>query len=396
MTRTTPIRSLFALLFCCLLAGAASAGPEGIFPSNPKLKIIFAGDLMGHGGQIAAAKLPDGGYSYAPCWRYIKGYIQSADLAVANFELTLAGPPYKGYPQFSSPDQVLVDAVEAGFDIFTTSNNHCMDGGKKGALRTLMVFDSLRVPHLGTYRNAAEHDKNHPLMVEKNGFKLAFLTYTYGTNGLPVAEPLVANLIDTAQIRADLQEAHRRGAEYVVTMIHWGIEYQTAANKQQEELAKFVLNNGSDIVIGGHPHVVQNATMDALPDNDVTPQIVIYSMGNLVSNQRDINTDGGILVELDLEKTPGRRILQDCHYMPYWVNRGTVDSLYQYYVVPSYDAAHHPEKYQIEGKALKDLVTFDENTYLRLKGQLKECSYRWFDKDVANDTLETIKYDLAR
>lgn len=368
---------LFILLAVVGLAAVAQTD------STSTLKIIFAGDLMGHGGQIKAAMTEEGKYDYTPCFKFISEYVQSANLAIANFELTLAGPPYKGYPQFSSPDQVLVDANNAGFDIFTTVNNHCMDGGKKGFLRTLKVFDSLGVPHLGTYRNAEERAKEHPMIMERNGFRLGLVTYTYGTNGLPVPDPLVVNFIDTAQMKADLAKAKELGAEYTIALIHWGIEYQTKANEEQESLAKLLLENGADIVIGGHPHVVQNATMDALPENDITPQIVVYSMGNLVSNQRDINTDGGIMVELTLKKSGQRtagsrqRIEQECRYMPYWVYRGEYEGLYQYYILPSYDACHNPEKYQLPAADLKALTIFDENTRLRLQGQLKERQYIW-------------------
>lgn len=353
------------------------------------LRIVFCGDLMGHGGQIKAAAVEGGGYDYSPCFKFVEGYWKGADLTVANFELTLAGPPYRGYPQFSSPDQVLIDAHKAGIGLFTTVNNHCMDSGKKGFLRTLDVFDSLGIPHLGTYRNDMERLEKHPLLMEKNGIRLAFVTYTYGTNGLPVVEPLVANLIDTLQMASDIGEARRQGAEYVIAMVHWGIEYQTKANKEQETLAKYLLEKGADIVIGGHPHVVQNATMDARPENKKEPEIVVYSMGNLVSNQRDVNTDGGIMIELQLKKDEKGKIEQDCWYMPYWVYRGEYDGLYQYYILPSYDATKNPEKYQLEAKDLKALTVFDENTYLRLKGQLKECSYRKGEGD-------TIKYELTR
>ena len=371
------IKKVSIAMLCVLLSVGLRA--------QDSLKIIFAGDLMGHGGQIKAALTEDGKYDYTPCFKFIAPYLQSANLAIANFELTLAGPPYKGYPQFSSPDQLLVDASNAGFDIFTTVNNHCMDGGKKGFMRTLQVFDSLGVPHLGTYRNAEESEKNHPMMVERNGFKLGLVTYTYGTNGLPVPDPLVVNMIDTMQMKADLARAKELGAEYTIALIHWGEEYQTKANAEQEMLAKLLLENGADIVIGGHPHVVQNATMDALPQNDIAPQIVVYSMGNLVSNQRDINTDGGIMIELTLRRNTqtlkhsgNQTIEQKCSYMPYWVYRGEYEGLYQYYILPSNDACHNPEKYQLPPADLKALTIFDENTRLRLRDSgLKEREYVW-------------------
>ena len=348
-----------SLVLCLLLAASLQA---------QSLKFIFAGDLMGHGPQHKAALRADGSYDYSPCFRYVKDYIQSADLAILNLEVTLAGPPYTGYPQFSSPDALAVAALDAGFDIFTTANNHCMDRGRAGLERTLYTLSTLSLPPLGTYLDRQQHDSLHPLIVERNGFRLALLTYTYGTNGIPAVSPNIVNLIDTAEMARDLRVARERGAEFVITLIHWGIEYAIKANTEQEQTARWLLEHGCDAVIGGHPHVVQNFTLDAIPGNDRYPEIVVYSMGNLVSNQRDVNCDGGIMVELNLHKDPNTNtITQDCHYMPYWVHRGTVDGLYQYYIVPSSDAVAYPESYQIDGEALRALQTFDANTRRRLE-----------------------------
>jgi poly-gamma-glutamate synthesis protein (capsule biosynthesis protein) len=331
------------------------------------VKIIFAGDLMGHMPQHNAAKQADGSYDYSPCFRYVKDYIQSADLAILNLEVPLAGKPYSGYPQFSAPDALAACAKEAGFDIMTTANNHCMDRGQKGLERTLQALDSLEIPHLGTYRNRTERDVSQPLIIEVNGFTLALLTYTYGTNGIPVVAPNVVNFIDTAEMARDLRVAREQGAEYVITLIHWGIEYADKANKEQEQTARWLLEHGCDAVIGGHPHVVQNFTLDAIPDNGHYPEIVVYSMGNLVSNQRDVNCDGGIMIELDLQKTFFDTRVTACRYMPYWVHRGTFDGLYQYYIVPSTDAVAYPDSYQISGDQLKALQLFDNNTRKRLE-----------------------------
>ncbi len=336
-----------------------------------RVKIIFAGDLMSHMPQVNAAKQVDGSYDYAPCFRYVKDYLQTADLAIVNLEVPLAGKPYSGYPQFSAPDALAAYAKEAGFDIMITANNHCMDRGKKGLERTLRTLDSLGIPHLGTYRDRDQHDTEHPLMVERNGIRLALLTYTYGTNGIPAVEPNIVNLIDTLEMARDLRVAREKGADFVITLIHWGIEYAVKANKEQEQTARWLLEHGCDAVIGGHPHVVQNFTLDAIPDNNRYPEVVIYSMGNLVSNQRNENCDGGIMVELTLQKTlnmgEGVGLEQEWQYLPYWVHRGTVDSLYQYYIVPSTDAVAHPESYQIQGNLLKALQLFDKNTRERLE-----------------------------
>ena len=341
-----------------------------IFPfsmsSAQSVTLLFAGDLMGHMPQHNAALQPDGSYDYAPCFRYVKEYVRRADLAILNLEVPLDGKPYSGYPQFSAPDQLAADAKAAGFDIMTTANNHCMDRGRHGLERTLRALDSLGIPHLGTYRDREQRDAEHPMIVERNGFRIALLTYTYGTNGIPAVAPNVVNLIDTAEMARDLQVAQERGAEFIITLIHWGIEYAVKANREQEETARWLLEHGCDAVIGGHPHVVQNFTLDAIPGNDRPEEIVVYSMGNLVSNQRDINTDGGIMIELKLIHHSSL-ITQHCHYLPYWVHRGTVDGLYQYYIVPSTDAVAYPDSYQITGADLKALQLFDNNTRKRLE-----------------------------
>ena len=330
------------------------------------LKVIFAGDLMGHGPQHKAARTADSSYDYTPCFRFVEDYIKSADLAILNLEVTLAGPPYTGYPQFSSPRELALAAKNAGFDIMTTANNHCMDRGKEGLERTLRVLDTLGIPHLGTYRDREQHDLEHPLMVERNGVRLALLCYTYGTNGIEVQKPNVVNFIDTLEMARDLRVAKEKGADFVITLIHWGIEYALKANAEQEQTARWLLERGCDAVIGGHPHVVQNFTLDANLHNDHYPEIVVYSMGNLVSNQRDVNCDGGIMIELDLQKNFFDTRVVGCRYMPYWVHRGTFDGLYQYYIVPSTDAVEYPDSYQVSGDLLQALQRFSTNTRTRL------------------------------
>jgi len=348
-----------ALLLLLCLASVTIAQAQS-------LKVIFAGDLMGHGPQHKAARTADSSYDYTPCFRFVEDYIKSADLAIVNLEVTLAGPPYTGYPQFSSPRELALAAKNAGFDIMTTANNHCMDRGKEGLERTLRVLDTLGIPHLGTYRDREQHDLEHPLMVERNGVRLALLCYTYGTNGIEVQQPNVVNFIDTLEMARDLRVAKEKGADFVITLIHWGIEYALKANAEQEQTARWLLERGCDAVIGGHPHVVQNFTLDANLHNDRYPEIVVYSMGNLVSNQRDVNCDGGIMIELDLQKNFFDTRVVGCRYMPYWVHRGTFDGLYQYYIVPSTDAVEYPDSYQVSDDLLQALQRFSTNTRTRL------------------------------
>jgi hypothetical protein len=301
------------------------------------LKIVFAGDIMGHDTQIQGAyDAQTGSYNYEPTFRYISSYIEDADIAIANLEVTLAGAPYSGYPRFSSPDNLAIAAREAGFDIFVNSNNHALDRGKRGFNRTLDVLDSLDIIHTGTFRNINEKDLYYPLIVEKNNISIALLNYTYGTNSLKEDTPCIVNRIDTALIRKDILKARSACVDYIIITMHWGNEYDRYENEAQVCLAEFMLSSGADAVIGSHPHVVQPVRL-YYPDNSDSSvfNIVVYSLGNFVSNQREQYKDGGIIFELELIKTGmGTRVL-NYSYLPSWVYREDKKDKSSFYIIPA-------------------------------------------------------------
>lgn len=161
--------------------------------------LVFAGDAMQHDRQIEAARRSDGSFDYSAYFRHVADYVCAADYAVVNLECTLGGKPYKGYPCFSAPEEYAVALKDAGFDLFLHANNHCLDRRDAGLRRTLDQLDMLGVPHVGTYRNAAERAKNYPFVADVKGIKIAFLNYTYGTNGITVQGDVVVDYIDRAK-----------------------------------------------------------------------------------------------------------------------------------------------------------------------------------------------------
>ena len=263
-----------------------------------KLSLLFFGDVMQHDSQIAAAyDLSSKKHDYHSSFQYIKKYFSSADLVIGNLELTLAGPPFTGYPQFSAPDELLVALKDAGADVLVTANNHCVDKGRKGLERTIKMLDSMQVLHTGTFVDSTSREKNYPLVIEKNGFKLVLLNYTFSTNGLPVRKPNVVNRIDTAIIRKDLIKARTLDADAIIVFMHWGAEYQQLPNQGQKNLAEFCLAHGAQMVIGAHPHAIQ--PMHWYKEKN---QLVAYSLGNFISGQRKRYTDGGALLRVELKK----------------------------------------------------------------------------------------------
>ena len=290
---------------------------DSIFPTDT-LRLLFVGDLMQHQGQINAARTSTG-YDYSTCFAYVKEEIKKADLSIANLEVTLGGKPYKGYPAFSAPDEFLTAIHDAGFNVLVTANNHSLDRGKSGLERTIQLIDSLKVPHAGTYINADEREKKYPLLLEKNGFRIALLNYTYGTNGIPVTPPNIVNYIDTAIIVKDIEESKAMKPDAIIACMHWGIEYQSLPDKEQKFLADWLIEKGVNHIIGSHPHVVQpiEVRTDSLTNDK---HLVVYSLGNYISNMSARRTNGGLMVRMELVKDSTVR-LNNCDYSLVWTAR---------------------------------------------------------------------------
>lgn len=269
--------------------------------AQERITLLFVGDLMQHQAQIDAARTSDGKYDYSPYFSLVKEQISRADLAIANLEVTLGGKPYRGYPTFSAPDEYLQTIKDAGFDILLTANNHCLDRGKKGLERTIFMLDSLHIPHAGTYLNETERRRHHPLFIKKNGFRIALLNYTYGTNGIKTTVPNVVNYIEKETILQDIHSAQAVCPDAIIACMHWGEEYHSLPNKEQRELANWLLEQGVTHVIGSHPHVIQ--PMELRSDGN-QQHVIVYSLGNFISNMSAENTDGGLIFTLQLEKYP--------------------------------------------------------------------------------------------
>ncbi len=290
---------------------------DSILPADT-LRLLFVGDLMQHQGQINAARTAKG-YDYSTCFEYVKEEISRADLAIANLEVTLGGKPYKGYPAFSAPDEFLTAIHNAGFNVLVTANNHSLDRGRPGLERTIQLIDTLKIPHAGTYINSEAREKEYPLLLEKNGFRIALLNYTYGTNGIPVTPPNIVNYIDTTIIAKDIETGKALKPDAIIACMHWGIEYQSLQNKEQKFLADWLLRKGVDHVIGSHPHVVQpiEVRTDSLTNDK---HLIVYSLGNFISNMSARRTDGGLMVRMELVKDSTTR-LNNCEYSLVWTAR---------------------------------------------------------------------------
>jgi poly-gamma-glutamate capsule biosynthesis protein CapA/YwtB (metallophosphatase superfamily) len=358
------MKKLSGIFLLALMVVSLSAQQD----EKQHLTLLFAGDIMGHDEQIAGAwDSISQSYNYEPVFRYVKPIIEKYDLAIGNLEVTLAGPPYKGYPAFSSPDALATAARDAGFDVLIQANNHALDRSVKGFKRTLSVLDSLQIPHTGAFADSADRAQHYPLILEKNGYRIALLNYTYATNGLTISKPWIINRIDTATIRKDLEKAKQNGYDFTIVTIHWGVEYQRLENADQQKTAAFILRHGADAIIGSHPHVVEPIKLYFNSDSTES-HIVVYSLGNFVSNQRAQYKDGGIMFAMELAKTPYRTVVDKFGYIPTWVYRQDNPGRYGFYILPVSLAESRALPVDLSEKDQEKLARFATDTRELLKG----------------------------
>jgi poly-gamma-glutamate synthesis protein (capsule biosynthesis protein) len=325
------------LVFCSTVTGQQVNN----LPAD-KVSILFMGDIMGHDEQIWSAENRETQtYNYDTVFTYVRPIISEAGIAIANFEVTLAGPPYKGYPQFSSPASLAVACRNAGIDCMVTANNHAADRGKTGIEGTINRLDSLGLPHTGTFLSQKSKEALQPLMIRKDGLSIALLNYTYGTNGNIVPEPVIVNLLDKERVAADIEKVIKMKPDLIILFLHWGNEYDTVPSTNQTEMAGFFFSKGVDLIIGSHPHVLQK--MVWYRDGDEMNKIVVYSLGNFISNQRKPKTDGGSMVKIDLEKEGNSWKISNAGFYLTWVYTPIVKYRKQFYILPCSEFEKKPE-----------------------------------------------------
>ena len=323
--------------FFLFLFGISLSGVSQKTASADSITLFFVGDVMQHSPQLNGAWNPTSGeHDYKPCFQYIRPYWEKADYVIANLETTLDNKNFSGYPQFCAPWQLARDLKACGVDLLTTNNNHSCDKGHEGIRKTIYYLDSLQIPHTGTFTDTASWQKQTPLYIRHGNFKIALLSYTYGTNGIPVTHGQVVSMIDSSVMTRQIRQARLDSATNVIIMIHWGIEYATAQNAEQKAIAALLHKSGADIVIGSHPHVVQ--PLEYTVTGTDTTGVTVYSLGNFVSNQSKRYTNGGIGIQLQLTRQAGKTHY-DMHYLSSYVHRPIENGIRRYYVIPEPKAA---------------------------------------------------------
>ena len=328
------------------------------------------GDIMCHNTQYwdAYQKETDT-YDFSYVFENVKDYIAAGDVSIANIETSFAGKErgYSNYPVFNSPDELVRDVKATGLDIITTAGNHCLDMGYSGLSRTIDVLKNNGIEQLGTYKSQEERDTI--FIKDVKGVKIAFIDYTYGTNGIPVpsGKEYCVNLIDKDLIKKDIEAAKSQNVDMIVACMHWGDEYKTKANKEQEDLADFLFKNGVNVIIGNHPHVLEQMEKRTVTLEDGTTQdgFVIFACGNFICDQNAENTRNSIILNLDITRnSDGKITIDKANYIPIYMYKGTPGKLRRMKVL------------DIE-KSIKNYengtdTSIGQSTYKDLKAQLEK------------------------
>lgn len=358
--------SLLLLLVLIFICGCSTennnisildTNENGDFKST-SINLTAVGDVMAHSPQLKAQYDSNSNtYSFDNNFKYIKKYIETSDLSIANLETTLAGEDigYSSYPTFNTPDAIASALKNTGFDIISTINNHTFDKGSHGFDRTLSVLKELNFETVGTKSNVYDDDY---IIKDINGIKLGITSYSYGDiinsdkylNGIKISDECKerANIFSSSNVNDAFNTINNtisklNDTDMQILIIHWGNEYQRVPSKFQSELAQLLSDAGVDIIIGSHPHVVQPVEMIKSSDGS-NETLIVYSLGNLISNQRketlgNSYTEDGLIISIDINKDSSNSdaYVSNVKCIPTWVNKYSDNNKFVYEVVPIED-----------------------------------------------------------
>lgn len=308
-------------------------------------------------------------YDFSYVYEDIKYYTKVADITVGSLETTFAGEDkgYSNYPTFNSPDSLATALKKIGVDVISLAGNHALDYGYSGICRTIDVLDNVDISHLGTYKTAEDQEKI--LIKNVKGIKIAFINYTYGTNGIsvPSGKEFCVNLIDKDLIKKQIEQAKSESADMIVACMHWGTEYKTTANSEQKELANYLFKNGVDIILGNHPHVLEPMEKKTITLDDGTTKdvFVVYALGNFTADQRDEITRDSAILNLNITKNvDGKISINKVDYVPIYMYKNSNVKSHKFKIL---DIEKSIAKYESG-----DTSSISSAVYTNLKTQLEK------------------------
>lgn len=321
-----------------------SVGAEKTEVSVPEDSVLtvtlcFTGDLMCHSTQFNYANVGADTFDFTCVYKEVKTFLSESDFTVGNLETVVAGKNkgYSGYPYFNAPDDFIYALKDAGFDLLITANNHALDQGWDGVKRTIEIINDNQLYQTGTF--VSKEDRDSVRIFEINSIKIGFLAYSENTNGLPIpkGKDFAINLIDEELIKNDIVKAREKNVDVVLVHLHFGQEYLREPDDYQKQIVNKIIEYGADIIIGGHPHVIQPFNFFKTNNAELDSGFVAYSLGNFVSNQRWRYSDAGLILNIQISKNilTDSIYIREVNYLPTWVFKGETEKGREYVILPS-------------------------------------------------------------
>lgn len=321
-----------------------SVGAEKTEVSVPEDSVLtvtlcFTGDLMCHSTQFNYANVGADTFDFTGVYTEVKTFLSESDFTVGNLETVVAGKNkgYSGYPYFNAPDDFIYALKDAGFDLLITANNHALDQGWDGVKRTIEIINDNQLYQTGTF--VSKEDRDSVRIFEINSITIAFLAYSENTNGLPIpkGKDFAINLIDEELMKNDIVKAREKNVDVVLVHLHFGQEYLREPDDYQKQIVNKIIEYGADIIIGGHPHVIQPVNFFKTNNAKLDSGFVAYSLGNFVSNQRWRYSDAGLILNIQISKNilSDSIYIREVNYLPTWVFKGETEKGREYVILPS-------------------------------------------------------------
>ena len=333
--------SLFVILGYCFFLSSSSVKNFEVprTDSLRTIKINIVGDLMCHSTQFIYAHVEDDSFDFTGVFTEVKQFLSGSDLTIGNLETVFAGKSkgYSGFPFFNTPDDFLFALKDSGFDLLITANNHALDQGEEGVLRTIEKLNEYQLNYTGAFSSQNERDSIR--IFNLSDVKLSVIAYTFSTNDVPLhkGKDYLINMIDFKLIGKDIESAREAGAEIVLVHFHYGSEYKREPTAYQKDVVNKTIELGADIIIGGHPHVIQPVDYFKTNGGKMDTGFVAYSIGNFISNQRWRYSDAGMILSLEITKNlkSDSVYINKVSYLPTWVFRGNTENGREYIILPS-------------------------------------------------------------
>ena len=358
------------------------------------VKLMFVGDLPINKRVVESAyRSKTHTYDFQPIFHYIRPYLNLGDIVVGNLETTIGTPPYGKFPQYSSPKEIATSLKYAGFNLLMTANGKSVYQNSKTWETQHKILDKVRIQNIGAFADIEDKFTKNPLIIEKKGIKIGFLNYMDGLEKNIASKPIV-NSVDIISIKKDIALAKERGAEFIVIYMNWGAEFELKSSYSQQILANKLIQSGADLIVGTHPHVVQEMNVTGIYENTekVKEVFTIYSLGDFLSTANNTKVNSSAIFEIVISKDKKNKSvkIEDYGYIPTYCYSYNFEGKLTWTIVPVRQVELNNIEIQFMSQYDREkMISSAENIRHKLSPYMQEIEYKLTD-EIINDVAESL------